>query len=92
MTPSANAAARIGFAQARNQDGELVAAHAGYRIRRTHASLQPPGHVDEHSVSASVSQAVVDVLESIEIDQHYAGRAFMLKSLFDAGSQERPVG
>ena len=53
------------------KNGELVAAQARERIRRTQARLEPPRHGDEQLVADEMAEAVVHHLEAIEVEiQH----------------------
>ena len=51
----------------RQQHGELVAAHAGDRVRLAQFRPQPHRHLLQQGVAHVVAQGVVDLLEAIEI-------------------------
>ncbi|MNO34805.1 hypothetical protein D3C76_248490 [compost metagenome] len=62
-----------GFVQAGQQDDELVAAQAGHGVDITHLLLQALGNALEQQVADRVAEAVVDVLETVEVkEQHRA--------------------
>ena len=51
------------------QDGELVAAEAGDGVGRPHGRLEPGGDLLQHEVAGGVTEAVVDRLEVVEVDE-----------------------
>src|SRR6185436_16126244 len=51
------------------QDRELIATKTRERIDRTQCSFQPLSKSDEQQIAVRVAQAVVDVLETIEIEE-----------------------
>jgi hypothetical protein len=54
---------------ARQQQVELVAAGAGQRLAEPLQLPQPVGHRDQQLVAEGVAEAVVDVLEAVEVEQ-----------------------
>lgn len=51
-------------------DGELIAAKAGDRIRLAHARADALAGLDQQRISPVMPERVVDLLEAVEIDQH----------------------
>ena len=51
------------------EDGELVAAEAGDGVAGPHAGLEPPGDRGEEQVALQVAEAVVDVLEAVDVEE-----------------------
>ncbi len=51
------------------QDRELVAAEAGDRVLRAQRGAQPGRDLAQHLVAGGVTEAVVDALEAIEVDE-----------------------
>ncbi len=56
------------------QDGELVAAEAGNGVTGAHRMRRAPADLDEYLVADAVSQAVIDVLELVEVAEEDAER------------------
>ena len=50
------------------QDDELVAAESGRQIARPQGAGEPTGELDEHEVAGRVSEAVVDLLEAVQVE------------------------
>ena len=50
---------------------ELVAAEPGDRVALTRSRPEPLGHLDEQGVADVVTEAVVDVLEAVEVEQQH---------------------
>nr|WP_255600999.1 hypothetical protein [Blastococcus sp. LR1] len=64
---------RLGLRHAvdgRQQDGELVAAEPGHGVAVPQDLGQPWGHLAQQGVAVGVAQAVVDLLEAVEVDEH----------------------
>ena len=78
------------------QDGELVAAEAGNRVRRAHGALEALRHLPQDRVAGRVAEAVVDGLEIVQIDEHDADRPAAADrahdGLLDAVCEQRSVG
>ena len=72
---------RHGCLEARQHDGELVAAEAGDDVLRAHGMPQPPGDGDEQRVADGVAERVVDDLEVVHVDEHHAERAGAVREL-----------
>ena len=51
------------------QDAELVAAESGHRVGCSHDVAQPRADGDEHFIAVAVTQGVVDLLESVEVNE-----------------------
>src|SRR5207248_159458 len=51
------------------QDGELIAAQSSDRVGRPQATFKPPRERDQQVVADTVTEAVVDVLEAVEINE-----------------------
>ena len=105
--PMGNAVHIVGPVQLVEHDHEFVAAdpschlagfdRASQHIAATQDRAQPVGHQTEHLVADAVAQSVVDLLESIAIDEHdgevvagVARRA--LQRRFDQLANGRAVG
>ncbi len=52
-----------------DQHRELVAAHPGDRVTGSQRAAQPLRHPDEQLIAVAVPEAVVDVLEVVEVDE-----------------------
>ena len=65
---------RLGLAGALDQDGELVTTEARHGVRRAEGAGQTIGHLDEQRVAGGVTEAVVDRLEAVEVEQHHRDR------------------
>ena len=75
--------------------GELVPAQPGDGVLLTHPAQQPVGDRDQHFVTDRVAQAVVDVLEMVEVDQNQARGADGRRAAEDVlqpFGQQCPVG
>ena len=79
-----------------HEQGELVTAKPGERIARGDRRFDLSGHVTKHPITDLVAQRVVDVLESIEVEQHQpdqnSGPAGIFECLFEAVAQQRAIG
>ncbi len=53
------------------EDDELVAAPAGDQIPRPDEELQPPRDLQQKFVSGAMAEAVVDLLEIVEVEEHH---------------------
>jgi hypothetical protein len=65
----------------RGDDDELVPAEPGDGVGRPAALPQPAGHGDEHLVSDGVPEAVVDVLEPVEVDEEHREQVLPVEAL-----------
>ena len=83
-------------AQAGEDDGELVAAHAGDHVGGAHRVAQPFRHGAQQGVAGIMAGAVVDPLEFVDVDQHdrhlAAGSFGRLGRLHQAGHEMGSVG
>ncbi len=59
-----------GVGGVRQQDGELVAAHPGQEVARPQGLLQARTHQRQQVVADGVPEAVVDLLEPVQVDHH----------------------
>ncbi len=59
-----------GFVGAGHQQHEFIAAHAGDGGAGGRAGGKPCGHDAQQFVAGMVTQAVVDVLEAVQVDEH----------------------
>ncbi len=59
-----------GLVGVRQQDGELVPAHAGQQVARAQRLLQARTDEGQQVVTDGVPEAVVDLLEPVEVDHH----------------------
>ena len=88
----------VGVGHAVEQDGELVAAEAGDRVRRPDGRLEPAGDRHEQPVSRLVAERVVDELEAVEVEEEHGGgrlRGGALRPpdrLVEAVEEEHAVG
>ncbi len=53
---------------------ELVAAVAGHQVAVAHVVLEQGGQLHQHRIARGVTEAVVDLLEIVHVDQHHAQR------------------
>ena len=92
----ATSAASAGVRDPVEQDGELVAAEAGDRVRRANGALEAPRHLLQHRVAGRVAEAVVDGLEVVQVDEHDADRRAAADRahdrVLDAVGEQRAVG
>ena len=76
-----------------DQDRELVAAEPRGGVDRAHAVLQPPRDLLQHLVAGGVPEAVVDVLEVVDVEeQHRHGQlvaALGGERVLDAVAEQR---
>ena len=82
--------------RAAQHDQKLIAAHAGHRVLLAHALLQPFRHHLQQLVAKGVTQRVIDVLESVQIEKQHR-QLFTLppcagQSTLQPIHEERPVG
>ena len=79
-----------------HEQGELVTAKPGERIARGDRRFDLSGHVTKHPIADFVAQRVVDVLESIEVEQRQpdenSGPAGIAECLFETVAQQRAIG
>ena len=54
-----------------DEDGELVATETRCRVRRAEHELEAVGNPREQLVACHVAEAVVDLLEIIEVEEHH---------------------
>jgi hypothetical protein len=64
-----------GLVQAGQQDDEFVAAQAGHGVDVAHLLLQALGDAFEQQVADRVAEAVVDVLEAVEVEEQHRALA-----------------
>ena len=57
-----------------HEDGELVAAEARNRIARPKQRVEAPRDLLQESVACIVTEAVVDLLEAVEVDKQHRER------------------
>ena len=81
---------RFGFVGVFQQDGELVAAQPGNRVALAHAAAEALGDGSQQLVARGVTEAVVDRLEVVDVDQHHGG-AHVCSCWLVRWSCERPV-
>ena len=59
-----------------DEDGELVAAEAGHGVaRRARRSRSRSATCDQQLVAGAVAEAVVDLLEAVEVEEQHRDRA-----------------
>lgn len=79
-----------------NEDGELVAPEPGHGIGLADDLLKAPCHLDKGLVTTGMSQAVVDVLEPVEVEREERGRETSVvescERLADPVAQQGAVG
>ena len=84
-----------GQRRALGNDDELVATQAPKRVAAANCGPEPFGHRDEEHVSSGMTQAVVDHLEAVQVDEQCChGGAVPLDSgqrLLEAVQHQRPV-
>jgi hypothetical protein len=67
--PAGHGRGRLGVGHPLQQHGELVAAEAGGGVGRAQAPLEPAGGGHQELVAGGVAEAVVDVLEVVQVDE-----------------------
>ena len=79
-----------------DQDDELVAAHPGDQVPLTDDAVgEPPGDGDQQPVAEVVAEAVVDRLETVEVEEADADpllRPGVGEDLTEGLEEQRPVG
>src|SRR6266567_561617 len=80
-----------------NEDSEFVAAEPGCCILRPQNSAESLGNRNQQNISRSVAEAVVDLLEVIEIEKEYTAALVTASSTAVQGQcqsvfEERPIG
>ena len=63
--------ARIGLGD--HENGELVAAETGERVLRIEMAGEPAAKGQQHAVADGEAEALVDVLEAVDVDEHHRG-------------------
>ena len=66
-----------GDVRARQEDGELVAAHPGDRVPGAQRRAQPRADLLEQEVAVGVAHGVVDLLEPVEVDDQHRQRLLL---------------
>ena len=76
------------------QHGELVPAQAGRGVAGAQASLEPPGRGHQQLVAGGVAEAVVDVLEVVQVDEQHGqvGLVGTGQGVLDPLGEQGPVG
>src|SRR3954463_15982055 len=64
----------VRVADVAEQDGELIAADARGRVAPAQTVAQPARDVDEELIAGDVTEAVVDDLEAVEVEEQHAHR------------------
>ena len=79
-----------------DQHGELVAAEPGHGVAGPHAGVQALGHLDEQPVPGGVAEAVVDLLEAVQVEEQHRHRGRLalgpLEGVVDPVLEQGPVG
>lgn len=66
--------------QVRQQKNELVTTDTGQHVAGGHILAEPFRDGDEHAIADGMPQAVVDSLETIQIEIHHGQRALALEA------------
>ncbi len=66
---------RVGLGD--EEDGELIAAEPGERVLRVQMAGEPAAKGEQHAVADDEAEALIDVLEAVDVDEHH-GRAIGL--------------
>ena len=78
-----------------HQHDEFVAAHPRQQIGIAQPVLQPRGDQLQQFIAGAVAEAVVDVLEMVEVEEQecalFAGAASALDGVLEARDQKQPV-
>ena len=78
------------------QDRELVAAEPGDDVAGADRRAQPHGDLDEQAVAGVVADAVVDLLEAVEVDEQHAemlpGARMALERVLELVDEDLAVG
>lgn len=74
------------------QDRELITAEPADRAPATDPRGKPPGDLREHQIAHRMPEAVVDLLEAIEVDQQQLVAGRQRQGALDGGLQAAPVG
>jgi len=95
--PAGDRRGRLGVGDPLQQHGELVPAKAGGHVGGAQAALEPPGRGHQKLVAGRVAEAVVDVLEVVQVDEQHGHVALagagqgVLDPLGEQGPVARPV-
>ena len=55
------------------EDGELIAAEAGERVLGIEVTAQPAAEREQHAVADDEAEALVHVLEAVDVDEEHGG-------------------
>ncbi|MCY1403494.1 hypothetical protein D9M71_186780 [compost metagenome] len=69
------------------QQGELIAPHAGHGVVVMHTIEQACGHVLEHAIAGGVAERIVDRLEAIKVQEHQHHPGFLPLGLLQCRMQ-----
>ncbi len=69
---------RCGVGDARQENGELVAAEAGDQVAAAHRPRQAPRDFPQERIARIVSERVVDVLEMVEVEHQHGAHSAVL--------------
>ena len=87
---------RVGLAPALDEHGELVAAEARHGVARARGRAEAARHLQQHLVADVVPEAVVDLLEPVEVDEQQRDRCARAlparQRLLEPVAEERAVG
>ena len=83
--------ASVGVPRRPHEDDELVAAEPGDHVVGAHDLPEPRRHLDQHLVADVVTEAVVDVLEVVEIDEGDDRRFVRGARTFERVGERGPV-
>src|SRR5690606_7470592 len=72
----------FGGTDIRKNDNELIATHTGEDIAVANASAEATGGFAQDIVATAVAQAVVDVLESVQVNAHHGSLAMVTGRTF----------
>jgi hypothetical protein len=79
-----------------DEHGELVPAEAGHGVAGPHAGVEPLGHLDQEPVAGGVAQAVVDLLEAVQVQEQHGHRGCFppapFEGVVDPVLEQGPVG
>jgi hypothetical protein len=79
-----------------DEHGELVAAEAGHGVAGPHARVEPLRDLDEEPVAGGVAEAVVDLLEAVQVEEEDGHRGRLplgpLEGVVDPVLEQGPVG
>ena len=81
---------RLGSGRCLNQNNELISAEPSDEVAWSHGPGQQRRNVKQHAVARRVTEAVVDFLKTVEINEDYGDPKLIDRGLIDSISKRQP--